>query len=229
MVLRFLAAVLLASLASGCTVIGAVTGALSDARRPDWEQITCEQLSEIEAGVTLSVVTRNGSQCEGHFAGVGEEPVGEYQRRFAVWKQATGSTLPGPGDTLALYTLRRHTKAVVPLAGYKRKELVVESESGKGGLIHVTLANLSQVIGPRGVFDPAMLDSTIAAMDMPVMNMFRVTIGDDTLGISFDQTKKVEKRVTKNALLFGVVCGAALDMAVYIALKSAPSPGWKLF
>jgi hypothetical protein len=210
----------------GCTVIGYAIGASADSHTPDYDSLLVRQLPSLERGTTV-VVTGKDMTVGGEYLGVQEVPFEEYRARYSNWRAQLSDTsfMPSLGDTISLVMNPGNAQTVEgQILGFDPAVILMKfkGENDTTAVEHARLVSHLQSISDKKGHTSA--GKTIQAMmnenDVPLrseMIIERVEKPADSVRISLDRIRGIQKKNSKNGALTGFLCGITIDALIVVA------------
>ena len=216
--LRWVFALLITTflLSSGCTIIGLSLGTIGDATKSNYISLEPNVTIELKPGAAYRFKLKNGDVLAGKFVRWEREPTKAYIKAFS--RVSRHEYVPVYGDSIVV-TTKSGKQYYGRFYGFDHPHIAILSMPSRPGLTRIILDDLKVIADSRGNrFD---IETMIAAIDsnqVPIITNLIVNVGTQTRRIGINEVAEIEQRQKKTGKLFGFLFGAAVDLAVFLAV-----------
>lgn len=228
-------AILLAGTMVGCTIIGLVIGANSDAKQPKAFTVPGWKVDTLKQDAKIEILHRNGIKVRGKYAGMELLSVDEYVKPYskALARLPAGVYFPALGDSITMVFVapdRQKTKTTLTgkFSGFELGHIRFDTRTGK--TINWQARRLSDLVTLRSqqgdTISGATIRSWVNEHRVPLRTALAIAQGYDTKLVAIDSIQQIRQFAgPKNGVLIGLMAGIAVDVVVVAAIASAPVTG----
>lgn len=224
---------------TGCSLVGLGVGSLVDAGKPSRREIPGWEVETVKPGSKLDVFLKSGEMLTGKFLGVETAPKEAYAEKYSLAREQApnDNPLPSLGDTVTVVdSFGERGKG--EFLGFDYLSIVLKSEQ-KPEPVRVSLSPEGTILDGRGNrFEGTALRELTVRGQIPLLSQILVerqrtgpksspiqSFRRDTTRIATNEISQVQLHLQKKGKKTGFLIGAAVDVAVLIAVAVISSSG----
>ncbi len=210
----------------GCSLIGYGIGSSSDSSKPDEYTFPPDAVYSLERGADVIVTLRDSTNIRGTFVGIDTMPIVQYTNIYSRFMSDEGmqNKLPTLGDTLLLYSRAMGGARTrrVQFLGFESGLLCVQGQ-GPRSMSRLWIKYIdSLTFGGGTTITGRELSDWMGVGKIPYFSSLVLSREEDQMKIPLQTIELLHQPTSKNAKWIGLGVGAAIDIAIIIAVATNP-------
>ncbi len=236
-----MAITVMATLGSGCSIIGYGAGSLVDHSMSPRQNIEAYEIGKCSELDSVTVFLRDGSRIDGRYLGLSEIPKDNYAGSYqeALSREFEETTLPEIGDTIVLQGSSTATGEQIFLGfGYQFRNFHTLGPNPKQSYYHYLFSRpVSQekfrnsylsdinrmIVDDTTVISGKSLRALLSTGDIPLFTQANVASGARTYSVPLQNISMAHMPRKRNFKYVGLGIGLAFDVATIAVLIAAYS------
>jgi len=193
-------------------------GASRDAAKPEYYTFKPSDAPALQAGLTYTITLTNQDRVVGKFIRLEREPNEEYMQAYSRFKRQSNLVLPSSGERVIL-TTNSGRELLGTFKGFDHPNIMVvhlQDRPRSSRVIIDSLKIASDVHGKH--FDIISILDAIGSKEAPILSNLFIEEGVDEVRIALNDVREIHQRPQKRGKLTGFLVGAAIDVALTIAI-----------